>query len=214
MNKKTITIVSVILILATLGIAVYAVAGADDFFSIGEFYRKAIEGQEIDKEVVAIYKENEILRSAVEYMRQMNVMRDKQEAARYETDRDIINRIIENMIIVEEAERRGLAATDAEIEEMIKAAKLTYEIPEGKKLLDSYCEGAGITIDEYYDILREQAPRTIARQKLRDEIGREYCKENGIEFTKINPPAEMVEAIDKYIAELFAANEKYIKYFI
>ena len=117
-------------------------------------------------------------------------------------------------MLVEEAEKLGLSATNSEIEEMVNAAKLSYEIPEGKELLDQYCKGAEISIEEYYEILRAQAPSTIARQKLKDYIGKEYCIKNGIKFTKVNPSPDMVEAVDQYIQKLFDSNKKHITYYI
>lgn len=40
-------------------------------------------------------------------------------------------------MLVEEAENLGLAATDAEIEEMVDAVKAAYDIPEGKEIVDA-----------------------------------------------------------------------------
>jgi 2-oxoglutarate dehydrogenase complex dehydrogenase (E1) component-like enzyme len=81
-------------------------------------------------------------------------------------------------------------------------------------MIDSFLEGAGISFDEYMDLVREQVPRNIARQKLIDAIGRQYCEEHGLEFTKINPPAEMVAAQKAYIEQLFEQNKDKIEYFI
>lgn len=49
----------------------------------------------------------------------MNIFRSEEAAKEYDTDIQIANRIIESMLILEEAERLGFAATDAEIEEMV-----------------------------------------------------------------------------------------------
>lgn len=214
MKNKIVAVVIGVLVVVAMGVVAYAAIGEDAFFAAGKFFSEAQAKKAHDSEIAAVYKEQKIYISAIEYNRNMNFMRDETESKKNESDRNIVDSIIENMILMEEAERRGLAATDEEIEEMVKAAKITYDIPEGKKMLDQYCEGAGITIDEYFDILREQAPRTIARQKLKDEIGREYCREKGIEFTKNNPPVEMMEAIDQYIIKLFEENKQYIKYYI
>ena len=214
MKKKTIIAVCAVLAVIALGAAAYAAIDSDYFFSTGKYYREAIEKRDTDPEIVATFNEHEIYRSAVDYMRQMNVARSAQEAKKYGSDRDIIDRLVENILILEEAEKRGLAATDEEIEQMVNSAKMTYEMPSGKEYLDRYCEGAGITIDEYYDILREQAPRTIARQKLKNEIGRAFCEENGLEYTNQNPPAGMLEAEEQFIQELFKANRGKIKYYV
>ena len=115
-------------------------------------------------------------------------------------------------MLVEEAENLGLAATDAEIEEMVDAVKAAYDIPEGKEIVDAYCAGAGISVESYFDIVRERAPRIIARQKLKDYVGQQFCAEHGIEFTKVNPPEEVLTAEQNYIEDLFAARAANINY--
>lgn len=80
-------------------------------------------------------------------------------------------------------------------------------------MMDQYCEGANITIEEYFDLLEEQAPRVIARQKLLDAVGKKYCEENDLTFTKVNPPAEMVEARDVYVDELLTKAAGEITYY-
>ena len=85
--------------------------------------------------------------------------------------------------------------------------------PEGKEMMDQYCEEVNLTIDEYFKYLGEQAPRTIARQKLLDAVGKEYCEEHGLTFTKVNPPKEMIDARDAYVAELFAQAQGNIIYY-
>ena len=85
--------------------------------------------------------------------------------------------------------------------------------PEGKEMMDQYCEEVNLTIDEYFKYLEEQAPRTIARQKLLDAVGKEYCEEHGLNFTKVNPPKEMIDARDAYVAELFSQAQGDIIYY-
>lgn len=115
-------------------------------------------------------------------------------------------------MLVEEAENLGLAATDAKIEEMVDAVKAAYDIPEGKEIVDAYCAGAGISVETYFAIVRERAPRIIARQKLKDYVGQQYCMEHGIEFTKVNPPEEILTAEQDYMEELFASHSANITY--
>lgn len=69
------------------------------------------------------------------------------------------------------------------------------------------------TLEEYFELLEKQAPRAIARQKLLDAFGQEYCEENGLTFTKVNPPAEMVEAREAYVDELMTKAAGEITYY-
>lgn len=129
------------------------------------------------------------------------------------TEREILTEFLQNMVLLEEAQRLGYAATQDEIDAMVEGAKQAYALPEGKALLEQYCEAAGMTMDEYFAELEAQAPRTIARQKLLDAVGEEFCEENGLTFTKVNPPPELMQAKKDYVADLFAQAQDEIIYY-
>lgn len=208
-----------ILVLAFLFFAgsVLAVAYNNNvFYQIGEYLKNALSEDKLPggKEILAQYDGIPITAIWVEYNKNMNIMFDEETAAQRDTDYEVINKIVESMILQEEAQRLGLSATESEIEAMVDSAIRAYSLPQGKEMIDPYLEGADITFDEYLDMLREQAPRVIARQKLLDQIGRQYCEEHGMVFTKLNPPAEMIAAQDAYVADLFAQNKHKIVYFI
>lgn len=112
--------------------------------------------------------------------------------------------ILQNMVLYQEAIRLGYAATQSEIDALVTNNKQTYDIPEGKAMIDQYCANADITVDEYFAHLEAQVLRTIARQKLLDAVGKQYCDQYGLTFTKVNPPKEMTDAQDAYVTELFA----------
>lgn len=216
MGKKAI-IVCLVACLSVL-FAVSGMASAtnkDDAFRLaGLYFNSAHDNKARDTTIIASYNGHNITADIIEYQRKMNVIRSTETAKEYNTDIDVANRIIENIIIEEEAEKMGLTATDTEIEEMVANAIRAYSIPEGKAAMDAYCEGAGITLDKYLELLREQAPRVIARQKLKDAVGKQYCEENGLTFTKVNPPKEMLQAQDAYIEELFEKHKADIAYYI
>lgn len=129
------------------------------------------------------------------------------------TEREILTEFLQNMVLLEEAQRLGYAATQDEIDTMVEGAKQGYALPEGKALLDEYCEAAGMTMDEYFAKLEAQVPSTIARQKLLDAVGKEFCEENGLAFTKVNPPPELMQAKEDYVADLFAQAQDEITYY-
>ena len=151
-------------------------------------------------EVAAIYRGEEILWATVQREKSLT-------SSPADSDRAVVDRIIQNMILLDEAEQRGLAATDEEIEAMVDSTKRAYELPDGKTQMDAYFSAMGITADEYFELIRQQAPRVIARQKLTDAVAREYCEAHGLEFTKVNQPAEVQEAVETYINGLFDAHK-------
>ena len=130
-----------------------------------------------------------------------------------QTAEEALREMLQNMVLYEEAVRLGYEATQSEMDAFMGNSKQTYATPEGKAMMDQYCEQAGLTIDEYFTVLEEQLPRTIARQKLLDAVGKQYCDEHGLTFTKVNPPQEMLDARDAYVAQLFAQAEGDITYY-
>ncbi len=112
--------------------------------------------------------------SSVTYEKNTSLLRNETGSVDRANDREIVDRIIENMIMIEEAEKLGLSATQIEIDDMVEMTKKAYDLPEGKKMMDEFFTTAEMTLEEYLGIIREQAPRVIARQKLRDMIAQEY----------------------------------------
>ena len=173
MLRREIVRISVpVLILGTLIVGFATAGGFSQYMKSGQLFRGATETAKNDNDIVATYKDYKVFQAEVDYQKKVystdNSIDDKSDSL------NIINRIITGYILLEEAEMKGYSATDEEIEEMVAMAKESYSIPEGRAILDDYCRGAGITIEEYYDILKEQAPAAIARQKLRNAFDEEY----------------------------------------
>lgn len=220
MNKKIIVII-VVLALALFGTVAYANSD-NEIFVAGSFLKKHLDATETnpnamtvssDDELAAVYHEKKILFSDIDYLKNMIGLAG--EDISKITDYEIVNRIAKGYIMIEEAKRLGVEATAEEITATVQTSQEAYEMyPETKKFLDEYCEGAGITIDQYFDLMEEDAYSTITKQKLKDEIGRQYCQENVLEFTKINPPQEMMDAIDAYLEDLFEQYRSEIVYYI
>ena len=68
-------------------------------------------------------------------------------------------------------------------------------------------------LSEFIAYLEEQAPRSIARQKLLNAVGEEFCEQNGLTFTKVNPPKELVKAKEDYVDDLFEQAQDEIIYY-
>lgn len=181
-----------------------------NMFELGKNYKETTANN--SSVVVATYNGHEITQAMVDSEQKTFAISGESRQSVNLSDRVAIDNIIKRIMLVEEAENLGLAATDAEIEEMVDAVKAAYDIPEGKEIVDAYCAGAGISVESYFDIVRERAPRIIARQKLKDYVGQQFCAEHGIEFTKVNPPEEVLTAEQNYIEDLFAARAANINY--
>lgn len=212
--------------IAVIGVCLFSIflvgAGASEHFNIyklmGEYYNEA---KAPDDASVTVYNESlpvaefhgeKVYQADIEYYTKINNL-SSTGVVNTQTTQETLTEILQNMILYAEAERLGYSATQSEIESMVENAKLAYSIPKGKEMIDQFCQGANITVDQYFEYIEEQAPRTIARQKLLNAVGMEFCEKNGLTFTKVNPPEEMLKAREDYIAELFAQAEDEITYY-
>lgn len=219
MRKKTlIGLISTIGLISIVIVLSSTVSGESIYFLAGQYLKKSQFETNRNSlgstKIVAQYHEHNITAADVEYYRNMNIMRDEETAKKYSSDIDVINRIVEDIILYEEAEKLKLKATDSEINEMIDNAILAYSIPEGKNMMDSYLSGAEITFEEYLELLRKKAPVIIAKQKVINEVGKQFCENNGLVYTNINPPKEMLKAQDEYLNNLLKEHLSEITYYL
>ena len=124
--------------------------------------------------VLATYKDAEITRSLVDYQKQ--TMRHLNGAAEV-SDKEAVDELLINNIMLDEAETRGLSVSQEEIDAMLQSQHDNYEnYEEIRAIIDDYCKEQDLTTEQYFAVLEEQVPRSILRQKLRDALGQEYCR--------------------------------------
>ena len=160
--------------------------------------------------VLATYKDTEITRSLVDYQKQTMQQLNGGAAV---SDREAVDELLVNTIMLDEAESRGLSVTQEEIDAMLQSQHDNYDaFEEIRTIIDDYCKEQDMTTEQYFAVLEEQIPRSILRQKLRDALGQEYCAEHGLTFTKVNPPQEMTDYVDAYLDGLLDSYSAYITY--
>ena len=94
------------------------------------------------------------------------------------------------------------------------AVYAAYAMPEGKEGIDAYCASAGITYEEYVENLRDQAPRVLAKGKLKEAIAEEYCQSHGLTYDRLNTPQEALDAVEEYMSNLLELHKEEITYYI
>ena len=116
--------------------------------------------------------------------------------------------------LLDEAEQRGLSVTQEEVDAEMAGQRKNYEeYEEVRSYIEEWCTKMGITTEQYFDMVAEQLPRVILRQRQRDTLGQEYCAQHGLEFTKVNPPEQMTKYVDQYLDNLLEAHRSEIKYY-
>ena len=214
--KRVVVGVLVLALCVTGILAATGAFGTSEMYSLGSYQKQFRQTRENElqgtgeRDVVASYKDFKVRKSSIEYAKKTDAMREE---PIYKDEQDIIDQLIIGQLLLEEADRRGIKASAEEVEDVLDQTEETYATPDGKQWIDDYCAGAGLTYEEYLNMLRDQVPRTITRRKVRDAIGQDYCKEHDIEFTKVNQPQEMVDAVNAYIDGLLEAAQPEIVYY-
>ena len=181
--------------------------------SLGTYYQEA-QDQTGDDPVLAVYKDQTVLRSVVDYQKQTQAALAGVDPATL-SDREVVDYLLKNALLLEEAEARGLTPTQEEIEQYLQETVYTaYALPEGKEQIDTYCASAGISLEEYVADLREQAPRFLARAKLKEAVMEEYCQAHGLPYDPMTPPQEAQAAVEAYQDQLLADHQGEITYYL
>lgn len=153
--------------------------------------------------------------SVVEYQKQTQAALAGSASGETVSDREIVDDILKNVILLEEAENRGLTPSTEEVEQYLQeTVYAAYELPEGKEGIDAYCANAGITYDEYVDDQRAQAPKILAKWNLKEAIAKEYCQNHGLTYDRLNPPQEALDAVEEYLSSLLDEHKDDIIYYI
>lgn len=168
--KKFCVLFVGIVILAIAGISAYGTEEKPVESELGSYYEEAVDQENSETDVVmAVYKEKTVMKSVVEYQRKAQEALAGKPEGTGSSDREIVDDILKNVILQEEAEQRGLMPTEEEVEQYLQeTVYAAYAMPEGKEGIDAYCASAGITYEEYVENLRDQAPRVLAKGKLKE----------------------------------------------
>lgn len=208
-RKKVIVLLAAVVILAVSGVSIYASQTPSTSHIMGNAFANANE--QLSDPIIATYKDQEITQSLMEYEKQnMELIGGGSEVS----DRDATNQLLMNLAMLDEAKSLGISVTNDEVNDALSAQHKNYdEIEEVREYIDDFCAAAGITIEQYFSIIEDQLPRVILRQKLRDELGKEYCEQHNLEFTKVNPPQQMQEYVDNYLNNLLTKYSAEITYY-
>lgn len=163
--------------------------------------------------VAAVYGDTEITWENIEMTKDL-MMFYGQSGDQLPTNRELVEERVRDIITEEEALRRGLTVTQEEIDDFIQGQKDTHEIPEVKEAMEEYFTAFGLTEEEYFRILEEGAPSMLLKGKLSTELKKEFCQQNGLEYTEGSTPMGMLEYVDDYLDQLFEANKHKIVYYL
>ena len=177
MKKRTILILAAVIAVLLAGLAIAAANDVFPFFHLGKTMREQADASD-EARIVAQYGESVFTEEDVNLRLEMNRVSGG-DTAKKDTEEEAVEQLAVGKMMLEEAEKLGLTATPGEIEQFLAEQKSAYEeSAEIKTILDDYCAGAGMTIEEYWALLEAFAPETVTRQKLKGWILEDYRAEH------------------------------------
>lgn len=178
MKKKLAVVFCVILIVSLVaGISIYAMPQRSSGMVMGE-HLSSFNEKENTQAIVQIS-------NVVVYEAEIDAYRERIAIERGISKEqvpisDAEDLIIENIVVEQKAVEMGLEVTDEEVANEIEFQKQNYDnVPQYKEIVDDYCLGAGITLDQFFSELSESLKSTMSRTKLRDYVVGEYLAETG-----------------------------------
>lgn len=212
MKKIIIVIVSACVVLIALSAVALGSGEISMDNRLGQLFRNANEGvtTNVASDVAVKFRDHELTVGEVEYTRDVNAVLSGTSESLVETARKMMT----NYLMIFEAQELGISATQEEIDALVNNTRQTYELPDGKAMMDEFLTSAGISLEEYMEAIEAQAPNTITRQKLKNYYGELWCEENGVEFTNVNPPQGMMDYIDEMLDGIYEKYEDEIIYYI
>ena len=148
-------------------------------------------------ELAAVYGGVEIRRADLEKLRATA------EAGEAElSDRELAERAVRALIITEEAERLGVAASEEEAERLAALTLQSFAWGYGREEMEAVYADKGLTEEEYYAVLKQRAYHSLSELGLRSCLGREYCREQGVEYRPGDTDGPMQAAVEEYMDAL------------
>jgi len=197
-KKKIVAVFAFVFLLILTGFTAKALL--DENFSKTKSFGEIVSMQKEnnDNVIVASYKNHPVTKASVELRKKIFELSEKPESeeipftdkSKY-TDREYIDELIIEMILLEKATESGLAATDEEVKAQVEATKKLYEENAAARLgVTTYCETAGLTIDEYFEALPSLLAPRIGRGKYQLAFTEKYQNEH--------PKSDGIDALQAY----------------
>lgn len=156
--------------------------------------------------LAARYLEHEVSWTQVEQLRSvLSLTGSKEELG----DRALVDRILTGYIILDEAKALGISVSESEV-----AQKLTeLPLPDGAESLQEYLSVLGGSLQDWLELVREEARSAMLLDRLREALTRDYCAEHGISPDLDQLPEEVSRAVNERIESLLESRRSEIEYY-
>lgn len=177
MSKKRVVLL-VAVIAAIIGLLVYAAANDASILRQYGISIREQKDKSDDTKVVASFREYDFTEKDINVRLAMNRATGG-EMAEKDTTEEVVEQLVIGKLMLDEAEKMGLTATEEEVERELSNLKEGYNsTPEAKEMIDEYCAGAGITLEEYWAEIEQSMPDLVSRGKLQNAMYEAFLAEH------------------------------------
>jgi len=129
-------------------------------------------------DVLATYKERNVTAGMVTYWQEVEVMTYSADGTIHTekpSKKEVVDRVLRSLILLDEAEQAGLTATDEQVNAAIAEQKsIAEEYPEIREQLEEYWEAAGMTEETYWTLLQQSFYEELTIANLQAILMTEY----------------------------------------
>lgn len=116
------------------------------------------------------------------------------------TDKEIIDKLVEQEIIMQEIKRLGYTVTDAEVVKFNNERfALLDEDPAAYQIIKDYVDGLGVTMEEYKEMSLEISKTALLANKYKADIQKEFIEKNP--QLKSKTSAQKQQKFEQYFAD-------------
>ena len=174
MRKKIL--LSIVLIVIIVVIAVGAVDSGvmNKLEHLGRMVPEVLNSDD----VLATYKERNVTAGMVTFWQEVEVMTYSADGTIHTekpSKKEVVDRVLRSLILLDEAEQAGLTATDEQVNAAIAEQKsIAEEYPEIREQLEEYWEAAGMTEETYWTLLQQSFYEELTIANLQAILMTEY----------------------------------------
>lgn len=174
MRKKILLSIVLIVIIAVIAVGAVDSGVMNKLEHLGRMVPEVLNSDD----VLATYKERNVTAGMVTYWQEVEVMTYSADGTIHTekpTKKEVVDRVLRSLILLDEAEQAGLTATDEQVNAAIAEQKsIAEEYPEIREQLEEYWEAAGMTEETYWTLLQQSFYEELTIANLQAILMTEY----------------------------------------
>ena len=169
MRKKILLSIVLIVIIFVIAVGTVDSGVMNKLEHLGRMVPEVLNSDD----VLATYKERNVTAGMVTYWQEVEVMTYSADGTIHTekpSKKEVVDRVLRSLILLDEAEQAGLTATDEQVNAAIAEQKsIAEEYPEIREQLEEYWEAAGMTEETYWTLLQQSFYEELTIANLQAE---------------------------------------------